>query len=66
MANETQNEIYYTKSYKRAFQVSAWDDILLNSNFKLSVEIMCFFFFFLFFWFQVTTSLSRRDYVDSY
>lgn len=49
MTNETQSEIYYTERYKRAFQVSAWDDILLNSNFKLSIEIMWGLSFLLFF-----------------
>lgn len=59
MANETLNKIYYTERYKRAFKISAWHYILLNSNFKLSIEFM-------FFLFQVMTATARHGYFDSY
>lgn len=61
MANKTLNKIYYTNIYMRAFKISAWDYILLNSSFKLSIEFMFFFFFF---W--VMTELARHKYFDSY
>lgn len=61
MANKTLNKIYYTNIYMCAFKISAWDYILLNSSFKLSIEFMLFFFFF---W--VMTELARHKYFDSY
>ena len=61
MANETGNKIYHPKRYKRAFKISARDYILLNSNFKLSIEFMWFFSLF-----QVMTALARHGYFDSY
>lgn len=58
------NVIYYTKCYKHAFKISACDYILLNYNFKLSIEFMfCIFFLLLF---QVMTALAKLGYFDSY